>query len=112
MESSVITPGRVFEASGHVDHFKEPMVECVKCNKRWRADHLLEEYAKLSSIAVEKMTLDEVQAALEKNGIVCPDCGGNFRPPQQFLTMFITTIGPYTGATGYGRPEAAHGIFV
>ena len=112
MESSVITPGKVFEASGHVDHFKEPMVECVKCNKRFRADHLLEEYAKITSVDAEKMTLDEVQAAIEKNGITCPDCGGTFRPPQQFLTMFITTIGPYAGATGYGRPEAAQGIFV
>ncbi len=112
MESSAITPGKVFEASGHVDHFKEPMVECVKCNKRFRADHLLEEYAKITSTEAEKMSLDEIQAALEKNGVTCPDCGGTFNKPQQFLTMFITTIGPYTGATGYGRPEAAQGIFV
>lgn len=112
MESSVITPGKVFEASGHVDHFKEPMVECVKCNKRFRADHLLEEYAKISSIQAEKMTLDEVKEAIEKNKIICPDCGGTFKAPQLFLTMFVTTIGPYSGATGYGRPEAAQGIFV
>ena len=112
MESSVITPGRVFEASGHVDHFKEPMVECVKCNKRFRADHLLEEYAKITSIEAEKMTLEEVKEAIEKNNIICPDCGGGFRAPQLFLTMFATTIGPYSGATGYGRPEAAQGIFV
>ncbi|MCW4010102.1 MAG: glycine--tRNA ligase [Candidatus Bathyarchaeota archaeon] len=112
MESSVITPGKVFEASGHVDHFKEPMVECVKCNRRFRADHLLEEYAKISCVQAEKMTLKEVQAALEENGVTCPDCGGGFRAPQQFLTMFTTTIGPYSGATGYGRPEAAQGIFV
>ena len=112
MESSVITPGKIFEASGHVDHFKEPMVECVKCNKRFRADHLLEEYAKISSADAEKMSLAEVQDAIEKNRIVCPDCGGDFKPPQLFLTMFVTTIGPYSGATGYGRPEAAQGIFV
>ncbi len=112
MESSVITPGKVFEASGHVDHFKEPMMECVKCNKRFRADHLLEEYAKMTSAQAEKMTLDEIKDAIEKNNITCPDCGGNFNPPQQFLTMFVTTIGPYSGATGYGRPEAAQGIFV
>jgi glycyl-tRNA synthetase len=112
MESSVITPGKVFEASGHVDHFKEPMVECVKCNKRFRADHLLEEYAKISSVQAEKMSLDEVKEALEKNGVTCPDCGGIFRPPQLYLTMFATTIGPYSGSTGYGRPEAAQGIFV
>jgi glycyl-tRNA synthetase len=112
MESSVITPGKVFEASGHVDHFKEPMVECVKCNKRFRADHLLEEYAKINAAEAEKMTLDEIAKAIEKSGVTCPDCGGGFNPPQTFLTMFVTTIGPYAGATGYGRPEAAQGIFV
>ena len=112
IESSVIAPGKVFEASGHVNHFKEPMVECQECNKRFRADHLLEEYAKKSCVETEKMTLKEIQQALEKLGITCPDCGGGFKPPQQFLTMFETTIGPYSGATGYGRPEAAQGIFV
>ena len=112
MESSIITPGKVFEASGHVDHFKEPMVECCNCNKRFRADHLLEEYAKISSAQAEKMTLNEINEAIVKNGISCPDCGGPFNAAQQFLTMFETTIGPYSGATGYGRPEAAQGIFV
>lgn len=112
MESSIITPGKVFEASGHVANFKEPMVECNKCNKRFRADHLLEEYAKISSATAEKMSLDEIKVAIEKNDIKCPDCGGSFNSPQQFLTMFVTTIGPYSGATGYGRPEAAQGIFV
>jgi glycyl-tRNA synthetase len=112
MESSIIAPAKVFEASGHVAHFKEPMVECSNCHKRFRADHLLEEYAKASCVETEKMSLAEIQEALEKNNIVCPECGGPFKPPQQFLTMFKTTIGPYTGATGYGRPEAAQGIFV
>ena len=112
IESSVITPGRVFEASGHVDHFKEPMVECSNCKKRFRADHLLEEYGKISSSEAEKMNLKEIAGALEKNSVKCPECSGMFSPPQQFLTMFETTIGPYAGAVGYGRPEAAQGIFV
>jgi glycyl-tRNA synthetase len=112
IESAIIAPGKVFEASGHVDHFKEPMVECSNCNKRFRADHLLEEYAKISSTEAEKMSLDEIKDAIEKNGIRCPECGGTFNAPQQFLTMFETTIGPYAGAIGYGRPEAAQGIFV
>jgi glycyl-tRNA synthetase len=63
-------------------------------------------------VETEKMTLNEIQQALEKLGITCPECGGGFKQPQQFLTMFETTIGPYSGATGYGRPEAAQGIFV
>jgi glycyl-tRNA synthetase len=112
IESSVIAPGKVFEASGHVNHFKEPMVECSQCSKRFRADHLLEEYAEKSCVETEKMSLDQIRKALEKHGITCPECGGGFKPPQQFLTMFQTTIGPYSSATGYGRPEAAQGIFV
>jgi glycyl-tRNA synthetase len=112
MESSIIAPAKVFEASGHVNHFKEPMVECSKCHKRFRADHLLEEYTKMSCTEAEKMSLSEIKNAIEQNNILCPECGGTFNEPQQFLTMFETTIGPYTGATGYGRPEAAQGIFV
>lgn len=112
MESSIIAPAKVFEASGHVDHFKEPMVECSNCHKRFRADHLLEEMAKTSCVETEKMSLAEIKDALEKNNIICPECGGTFNAPQQYLTMFETTIGPYAGATGYGRPEAAQGIFV
>ncbi len=112
MESSVIAPGKVFEASGHVDHFKEPMVECQNCHSRFRADHLLEENAKISSKDAEKMSLAEIKDAIEKNLIVCPDCKGKFGEPQRFLTMFETTIGPYSGAVGYGRPEAAQNIFV
>jgi len=111
MESSVIAPGKVFEASGHVDHFKEPMVECQVCHTRFRADHLLEEKG-VSSKEAEKMSLDEVAAAIGFYGIVCPDCKGVFGVPQRYLTMFETTIGPYSGAVGYGRPEAAQNIFV
>ena len=111
IESSVIAPGKVFEASGHVDHFKEPMVECENCHARFRADHLLEAKG-ISSAEAEKMSLAEIKEEIERHGIVCPDCGGKFGEPQQFLTMFETTIGPYTGAVGYGRPEAAQNIFV
>jgi glycyl-tRNA synthetase len=111
MESSVIAPGKVFEASGHVDHFKEPMVECQNCHQRFRADHLLEEKG-ISSAEAEKMTLEELAQEIERHGVVCPDCRGKFGEPQRYLTMFQTTIGPYSGAVGYGRPEAAQNIFV
>jgi glycyl-tRNA synthetase len=111
MESSVIAPGKVFEASGHVDHFKEPMVECQKCHTRFRADHLLEDKG-ISSKEAEKMTLDEISAEIVTHEIVCPDCKGTFGKPMRYLTMFETTIGPYSGAVGYGRPEAAQNIFV
>ena len=111
MESSVIAPAKVFEASGHVDHFKEPMVECQNCHTRFRADHLLEEKG-ISSKEAEKMSLEEVAAEIERHDIVCPDCSGKFGAPIRYLTMFETTIGPYAGSIGYGRPEAAQNIFV
>ena len=111
MESSVIAPGKVFEASGHVDHFKEPMVECQNCHTRFRADHLLEEKG-ITSAEAEKMSLDQIKVELERHGVVCPDCSGKFGEPQRYLTMFETTIGPYSGSVGYGRPEAAQNIFV
>jgi len=112
IESPVITPEVVFEASGHVDHFKEPLVECQKCAKRFRADHLLEEFAGMSEAEAEKLGLEEINEQILKNKIKCPDCGGSFGKAETFLTMFKTTIGPYSKAVGYGRPEAAQGIFV
>jgi glycyl-tRNA synthetase len=112
IESPIIAPGQVFEASGHVAHFKEPMVECTKCKKRFRADHMLRECAQISEAEAEKMCLEELQKAMEKHEVHCPECGGTFGEPKQFFTMFTTTIGPYSDAVGYGRPEAAQGIFV
>ena len=112
IESPIIAPSKVFEASGHVGHFKEPMVECLECKKRFRADHLLQESAKISEVEAEKLSLKEVEEAIEKHEIRCPECGGIFDEPKYFLTMFKTTIGPYSEAIGYGRPEAAQGIFV
>ena len=112
IESPIIAPSKVFEASGHVEHFKEPMVECLKCKRKFRADHLLRENTKITASEAEKLSLEELKEAIEKNNIRCPECGGALGEPKYFLTMFKTTIGPYSDAVGYGRPEAAQGIFV
>ncbi len=112
VESPIISPSKIFEASGHVNHFKEPLVECLKCKKRFRADHLLQEFAKISESEAEKLSLKELKEAVKKHNVRCPECGGTFGDPKQFLTMFKTIIGPYSEAVGYGRPEAAQGIFV
>jgi glycyl-tRNA synthetase len=112
IESPVIAPSEVFEASGHVRNFKEAMIECKKCKKRYRADHLLRESTRISEAEVEKLALKEVGQAIEKHKVQCPECGGTFDEPRQFLTMFKTVIGPYSETIGYGRPEAAQGIFV
>jgi len=112
IESPVIMPSKVLEASGHVEHFKEPMVECQKCKRKFRADHLLQEQAKMSDTETEKFNLKELMNQTKKHNVRCPDCGGELGNPKYFMTMFTTTIGPYSEAIGYGRPEAAQGIFV
>ncbi len=112
IESSVILPAKVFEASGHVEHFKEPMLECTKCRRKFRADHLLQEQGKMSDTETEKLNLRELGNEITKRNVRCPECEGDFGEPKYFMTMFTTTIGPYSEATGYGRPEAAQSIFV
>jgi glycyl-tRNA synthetase len=112
LESPIITPERVFKASGHIKNFREPMVECIKCKKRFRADHLLQEYAKMKSQDTDRMGLKEIQDAIKTHSIRCLECNGTLGAPRYFLTMFKTSIGPYSQAVGYGRPEAAQGIFV
>jgi len=112
IETPIISPEVVFKASGHLESFKEPMVECSGCKRRFRADHLLQEFAKIPSQETDRMKLEEIQEAIEEHKIRCPECGGTFTEPKYFLTMFKTTIGPYSDTVGYGRPEAAQGIFV
>jgi glycyl-tRNA synthetase len=113
IESPIIAPASVFEASGHLKHFKEPMIECQKCNKKFRADHLLREQTHITDAEAEKLTLEQLQQQIQQNNIQCPECGAKqFSEPKHFFTMFTTTIGPYSDNIGYGRPEAAQGIFV
>ena len=111
LDSPIVMPERVFEASGHVEHFREPMLECTKCRRKFRADHLLQE-AGMSDTEAEKLSLEEITREIEARGIKCPECGGELANPAYFTTMFQTTIGPYSDAVGYGRPEAAQGVFV
>ncbi|MCX6660218.1 MAG: glycine--tRNA ligase [Candidatus Bathyarchaeota archaeon] len=109
IETPIITPEKIFRASGHVEHFKDPMIECKICKRVFRADHLLRD---LGVKNTESMTLTELRNEFETRGTVCPECGGQLLEPRHMQTMFQTTIGPYTEAIAYGRPEAAQGIFV
>ncbi len=87
LDGAILMNGKVWEASGHVGGFADPMTECVKCHKRFRADQV---------------------------GEKCPDCGGAFGPVRQFNMMFKTQIGAVedSSATVYLRPETAQAIFV
>jgi glycyl-tRNA synthetase len=88
IDASILMHPKVWEASGHLEGFSDPLVECKACHQRFRADE----------IAGEK----------------CPECGGALTPPRQFNLMFKTFMGPVedTAHVVFLRPETAQGIFV
>ena len=90
LDASILMHPRVWEASGHVESFTDPLVECLSCHHRFRADHL-------------------------PDPPVCPDCGNRqFTDARNFNLMFKTYAGPVedSGALVWLRPETAQGIFV
>lgn len=89
IDSAILMNPRVWEASGHVSGFSDPLVQCEKCKRRFRADHL-------------------------ENASKCPDCGGKLGEPRQFNMMFRTSVGSVDGSdmAVYLRPETAQGMFV
>ncbi len=108
LDSSVILPRQTWEASGHVDTFTDPLTECQACHKRFRADHLQEEYA-------ERKGLDDPDD-VPLSGIACPHCGtrGAWTDPRQFSGLLKTYLGVVEDESGlhYLRPETAQGIFL
>jgi glycyl-tRNA synthetase len=106
LDSSVILAREVWEASGHVKEFADPLTECLSCHKRFRADHLTEAYEEKHG-HVPPGGLDD---------IACPNCGtrGAFTEPRMFNGMLRTYLGPVEDESGlaYLRPETAQGIFV
>jgi glycyl-tRNA synthetase len=108
LDSAIILPREVWVASGHVEVFNDPLVECLNCHKRHRQDHMQEAYAL-------KKGLDDPDA-VAMTEIVCPDCGtkGQWTEPRDFNMMLKTHLGPIETEEGmhYLRPETAQGIFV
>lgn len=106
LDSSVILAPQVWVASGHVNAFVDPLTECKKCHKRWRADQLTDAYEEKHGKAPENGLAD----------IVCSNCGtrGDFTEPRDFNGMLRTSVGPVDDAAAmhYLRPETAQGIFV
>ncbi|MGC9116643.1 MAG: glycine--tRNA ligase [Conexivisphaera sp.] len=108
IDAPALGPYRVFKASGHVDNFKDPVAECLRCGRKFRADHMLGE----AGISVsEGAPVEELQRLLNENRVKCPECGASAWRVSQFLTMFETRIGPYSEDVGFLRPETAQGIF-
>jgi glycyl-tRNA synthetase len=105
LDSSVILPRQVWVASGHVEAFVDPLVECQSCHRRYRADHLEEEFAERKA-----------RPATSLAEVPCPNCGtkGAWTDPKMFNGLLKTYLGPVEDESGlhYLRPETAQGIFV
>ena len=105
LDSSIILPTKVWEASGHVATFTDPLVECLQCHKRHREDHLLEAFEQKKGRKPENGMAD----------IACPDCGtrGQWTEPKSFSGLVKTYLGVVDDESGryYLRPETAQGIF-
>jgi len=111
VETPVVMPSRVFEASGHVEHFTDVVVECLSCHKRFRADHVILEQAG-DVQGIEGMTTEQLDAIIKEKGVKCSECGGKLGKVTTFNLLFRTSIGPYSENVAYMRPEAAQGMFV
>ncbi len=113
LDSSVITNPKVWEASGHVSNFNDPLVDCKACKQRFRGDKLLEE-----KLGVEQAVLvpfEEVGNKLNELSITCSNCGKcNWTDARKFNLLFETHIGVIEDdkATAFLRGETAQGIFI
>jgi len=110
IDDPIINPEKVFSASGHLEHFKEYLVECSVCSNVYRADHLVEEQLKIEH--AEALGSEKIIDLFKGNRIKCPQCGGALKDPTMLLTMFQTTIGLKGDEIAYGRPETAQGMFI
>ncbi|SKC68492.1 glycine--tRNA ligase [Krasilnikoviella flava] len=106
LDSAVILPTPVWKASGHLGAFNDPLTECLSCHKRFREDHMIEEFEEKKGRAPEGGLAE----------IACPNCGtrGQWTEPRDFNMMLKTYLGPVEDESGvhYLRPETAQGIFV
>lgn len=110
LDGAIFMNPKTWEASGHITTFHDPLVEDTVTNKRYRADHLIEEQLEQSTAG---MTLEEMGQLIEEKDLKSPD-GNPLTPPKQFNLMLKTTLGPIEekGNQIYLRPETAQAIFV
>ncbi len=113
LDSAILYNPTVWEASGHLSSFTDPLMDCKKCKERVRGDKLIED--KLGVEAVAGKSLEEIGEMIKKENIKCPKCGEcDFTAARSFNLMFKTHQGVIEdkGAPVYLRPETAQGIFI
>ena len=113
LDADILMHPRVWEASGHVSGFSDPLADCKECKMRHRVDNLINDYSH-SSIG-DKMTKEEMMNYIRENKVPCPKCGkSNFTDIREFNLMFETQRGVVNDAKNivYLRPENAQGEYV
>lgn len=109
IETSLIQPEKVFDASGHLSSFIDPITQCKKCNSIFRADNLIEEITKEF---VEGKKPEEMTDIIREKSIGCTKCKGELADVKVFNLMLKTFLSPTGDEIAYLRPETAQGIFV
>ncbi|MBR7160688.1 MAG: glycine--tRNA ligase [Clostridia bacterium] len=117
VDCAILMNSRVWEASGHIGGFSDPLMDCKGCHARHRADNLIEDYISKKGISenIAGWSNDKMEQYIADNKIVCPVCGkSDFTGVRKFNLMFKTFQGVTedTANTVYLRPETAQGIFV
>lgn len=112
LDAAILMNPKVWEATGHVSTFNDPMVDCKSCKARHRADQLIK--SEYPDVDTDAMTFEDMDAFIASHKMVCPECGkSNFTPIRKFNMMFKTHIGVTEDSSSlvYLRPETAQGVF-
>jgi len=114
INGAIITHPLVWEASGHVQNFTDPLVDCKKCHKRFRADHLVEEFLTEEEGTTTQDRIEKIRKALKERNITCPECGGELADVRKFNLMVETSLGVVEGEkrTAYLKGEACQTIYL
>jgi len=110
VDGAIVSPRALWKASGHLDSFNDPLVECKKCGLRSRADHLVEDELKIN---VDGLSTAHLQELVHEHKLKCPKCKGELLPIRTFNLMFKTHVGATADEATevYLRPETAQLIF-
>ncbi len=109
IDDANIMPSKVFESSGHLKNFNDPLTECGKCHFRFRADQIIEDATKTSVEGLDENALTKV---IEDNKLVCPKCQGKLLPVRWFNMMFNVKVGATGENEMYLRPESAQSPYL
>ncbi|OPY52798.1 MAG: Threonine--tRNA ligase [Methanosaeta sp. PtaU1.Bin112] len=108
IEAPTIGVEGIYQASGHLSGFSDPLTSCKECKEIYRADHLIKHIIEVP----DALSNEEIYKCIQDNEIGCPECGGELSEVYEFNLMFKTMIGPGNKMAGYLRPETAQGMFI